>query len=105
MVQKLISLGPDLSVRNEAGRTAFAEAEEFDKFAVAVQLLSLRKYWLPKWGHPLPKYARKASSWRFAMRTMTTISSKVNNSNRKLKNLESYPTNNMLNNDSCIKLY
>lgn len=32
MLKKLLDIGVDLSLLNEANRTAFAEAEEFDKF-------------------------------------------------------------------------
>lgn len=32
MLKKLLDVGVDLSLVNEANRTAYAEAEEFDKF-------------------------------------------------------------------------
>lgn len=50
MVLKLLEVGADTSLANEANRTAFAEAEEFDKFEIAVLTDLVRKYW-----HPLPR--------------------------------------------------
>ena len=36
MLKKLLEIGVDVTLVNEANRTAFAEAEEFDKFEIAV---------------------------------------------------------------------
>lgn len=45
MVLKLLEVGADTSLANEANRTPFAEAEEFDKFEIAVLPHIVRKYW------------------------------------------------------------
>lgn len=42
---KLLEVGADTSLANEANRTPFAEAEEFDKFEIAVTTHIVRKYW------------------------------------------------------------
>ena len=39
MAVKLLEAGADTNIKNESGRTPFAEAEEFGKMEIAVQSL------------------------------------------------------------------